>query len=102
MWTGDPIGVISKRDIKRALDKQFVHAGERKHRVRHIANLDTYIVDLTVPLDNVVLEMARQHTGTALVVRQGHLVGIFTASDACQYLGKMLNSFFPRGSDDAA
>jgi len=99
---GNPVGVISARDIKRALDQNFVHAGEKEHRVKHIANLDAYIVDLTVPLDSVVLEMAQQHTGTALVVRKGRLVGIFTATDACRYLGKLLRAFFPRGSDDAA
>lgn len=100
---GTPVGVISERDIKRALDQDFMRVGKKQgHRVKHIANLDAFIVDLTVPLDSVVLEMARKHTGTALVVRQGRLVGIFTASDACNYLGKMLNSIFPRGSDDAA
>jgi CBS domain-containing protein len=99
---GKPVGVISDRDIKRALDQQFVRAGESKHRVRHISNFDTYIVDLAAPLDSVVLEMARKHTGTALVVRGGRLVGIFTASDACRYLGKLLSSLYPHGSDDAA
>jgi acetoin utilization protein AcuB len=99
---GKPVGVISLLDIKRTLDQQSARAGKDKHLVRHIANLDSYIVDLATPLDNVVLEMADRHIATALIVKQGRLVGIFTSSDAFSYLGRLLSALFPRGSDDAA
>ena len=98
---GKPVGVITDRDIKRALDQQFVTPGNGEHRVRHIANLDTYIVDLAAPVDSVLLEMARQHIATALVVREGTLVCIFTSTDVFTFLGKLLATLFPRG-DDAA
>jgi acetoin utilization protein AcuB len=92
---GKPAGVISNRDIKK-------YAKPGKLHVRDIANVDTYVVDLAVPLDTVLVEMARRHIHTGLVVRGGRLVGIFTATDVFVYLARLLGSFFPRDSDDAA
>ena len=99
---GRPVGVISSKDIKRALDTQHSGSGEEDHLVRDIANLDIYIVDFAAPLDDVVLEMASQHNATALVVRKGRLIGIFTASDAFKCLGHFLKTLYPRDGDDAA
>jgi acetoin utilization protein AcuB len=96
---GKPVGVVSDRDVKRAQSEQ---PGGGERCVRDIAHLDTYIVELTAPLDNVVLEMARRHIATGLVVREGRLVGIFTATDVFTYLGKLLATLYPRGSDDVA
>lgn len=99
---GRPVGVISRKDIKRAFEATFADTAERQSRVRNIANLDTYIVDFAAPLDDVVLEMASQHNATALVVKKGRLVGIFTASDAFKCLGHFLKTLYPRDGDDAA
>ncbi len=62
-----------------------------------------YVVELSEPLDIVVLHMARQRIDSALVVKNERLVGIFTMTDACRFLGGLLRSLFPRGQgDDAA
>jgi CBS domain-containing protein len=94
---GNPLGVVTDRAAKRLLARRPGHAS-----VRDVANLDIHIVDLLAPLDAVILEMARQHVTTALVVREGRLVGILTASNVFTYLGKLLEALFPRGSGDAA
>jgi len=99
---GKPVGVISNRDIRRAFDASSARKGNDQRHVRDIANLDTYVVDLRAPLDTVVLEMARRHIHTGLVVKEGRLIGIFTATDLFKYLAMLLSVFFPRGSDDAA
>jgi acetoin utilization protein AcuB len=96
---GKPVGVVSDRDVKRA---QSEKPGGGKGRVRDIVDLNAYIVELTVPLDTVVMEMARRHIATGLVVRDGRLIGIFTATDVFTYLGKLLATLYPRGSDDVA
>ena len=96
---GKPVGVVSDRDVRRAQSEQPPEGGGR---VRDIADLDAYIVELTVPLDSVVNEMARRHIATGLVVRDGRLVGIFTSTDVFTYLGKLLATLYPRGSDDVA
>lgn len=95
---GKPVGVVSDRDVKRAQSEP----GKGEPRVRDIADLNAYIVELTAPLDGVVNEMARRHIATGLVVREGRLVGIFTATDVFTYLGKLLATLYPRGSDDVA
>jgi CBS domain-containing protein len=96
-----PIGVITQRAAERLLAKLSAHAAEQT-RVREVADLDIYVVDLLAPLDRVILEMARQHVTTALVVREKRLVGTLTASDVFSYLGRLLGALFPRGSGDAA
>jgi len=99
---GKPVGVISDRDIRRAFDGDPAEKGNDERHVHDIANLNTYVVDLRAPLDVVVLEMARRHIHAGLVVKEGRLIGIFTATDLFKYLAMLLSVFFPRGSDDAA
>ena len=78
-------------------------AGRATLRVRDVVPRDAYIVELTEPLDVVVLHMARHRIDCALVVKRQRLVGIFTMTDACRFLGGWLRSLFPRGDgDDAA
>jgi len=48
---------------------------------------------------DAVLEVS---PGSALVVRKGKLVGIFTVTDACRVLGEILKGRFDGGDDDVA
>jgi CBS domain-containing protein len=68
--------------------------------VRDVRCHEAYIVELSEPLDIVVLHMARHRIDSALVVRNQRLVGIFTMTDACRFLGELLGSLFPRGQGD--
>jgi hypothetical protein len=45
--------------------------------------------------------MAAEHIGSALVTKNGHLVGIFTATDACRVFCRHLRSIFPKNPGDA-
>lgn len=93
MQDGQPMGVLTAADVLgRAAEGS---AGEACRR-------NVYIVDLYEPLDRVLTNMAEQHFESALVVKEGKLVGIFTITDACRYFGKLLRTLFPRGSGDAA
>ena len=89
------VGVISARDLSRA--------GEGARSVRDVAHLEAYVVDLSTPIDRVLLHMAEEHIDAALVVKKGRLVGIFTFTDACQQFAECLQAFFPSaGGDEAA
>lgn len=91
------VGIVTARDLER------VAAARPKPRtVREIATSPAYTVGLDEPLDNVVLHMAANRLGSALVVRQGKVVGIFTTTDALQVLARHLRRDFPEGGDDAA
>jgi hypothetical protein len=47
--------------------------------------------------------MAEYHIGSALILKQGKLVGIFTATDACRCFGEYLRALFPDDTgNDAA
>jgi acetoin utilization protein AcuB len=92
--------VISDREILATLDARGGRAD--KIRIGEIALPEAYVVELTEPLDVVLLHMARTHTHCALVVKEGKLVGIFTITDACRCFGEMLREMFPRGGGDEA
>jgi acetoin utilization protein AcuB len=90
---GRLVGVISAREIQLATSARVV-------RDTHLSG--AYVVELNEPLDRVLLTMARSHLGSALVVKRGKLVGIFTTSDACRIFGECLRNLFPNDDDEAA
>ena len=90
---GRLVGVISARELEVATDARVV-------RDAHLAG--AYVVELTERLDRVLLTMAKSHLGSALVVKRGKLVGIFTTSDACRIFGECLRNLFPNDDDEAA
>ncbi|HEX5138738.1 MAG TPA: CBS domain-containing protein [Planctomycetota bacterium] len=53
---------------------------------------DPYTVPPETPLEKVLRDMGERRIGSALVVRSGRLVGIFTAHDACTQLAHMLGA----------
>lgn len=103
MHQGELVGIVSDRDIKLALDPGLGLPGEEKLTVRNVCVRDAYKVQAGEPLDKVLMEMARRHIGSALVVRHERLVGIFTVTDACRHFARFLRQLFPRGGgEDAA
>jgi acetoin utilization protein AcuB len=86
-------GVISDRDIRGALGPD-AHAAE-KHSVRNAFHDDAYTVEAHTPLDEVAQTMAERHIGSAIVTKAGKLVGVFTTTDACVALARVLRERFP-------
>jgi len=99
---GELVGVATHRDIALLVNPALDRGHRQKIRVRQVCTLDPYVVDLNAPLDSVVAEMAARHIGSALVVRKGKLVGIFTVTDACTTLAGILRARFASGGGDAA
>ncbi len=98
---GRLVGVVTQRDIGLLRD-----AAVREPRALSVGEAcvrDAYVVDVDAPLDDVLLEMARRHIGSALVTKNGKLAGIFTVTDACRCFGELLRARFPSpGGDEAA
>ena len=94
------VGVLTDRDLKRALDPDLGLPPKDELFVRDVFEPHAYVVDATEPLDNVLEHMATEHIGSALVTKHGRLVGIFTATDACRVFCRHLRSIFPRRSAD--
>ena len=63
-----------------------------KTLVEEAMSKDLYLVEPSEPLANVAREMARRQVGSAIVVEDGRLAGIFTSTDACRVLGEILSA----------
>ena len=97
------VGIITDRDIRTVLSPPLGRKVANDLTVEDIYVHDAYTVDLNEPLENVLLNMAERHIGSALVTRKGRLAGVFTAVDACRCFGEYLRENFPRpGGDEAA
>jgi acetoin utilization protein AcuB len=93
-------GVLTDRDLKRAFDPDLGLPPKDELFVRDVFQPEAYVVESSQPLDEVLDHMVTEHIGSALVAKDGHLVGIFTATDACRVLCRHLRSMFPKGSSD--
>jgi len=88
------VGIITDRDLKRALDPSLGLPSRDELFVRDIYLPEPYVVDVATPLDQVLAEMTRRHVGSVLVTKRDRLVGIFTAMDACRLYGEHLRTLF--------
>jgi acetoin utilization protein AcuB len=75
-------GIITDRDLKLAMGINGVDP--EKTLIEEIATEDPYITTPEASLDEVVSILAERKIGSALVVDNHKLVGIFTATDALQ------------------
>ena len=94
------LGVLTDRDLKRALDPSLGLPPKEELFVRDVFIPDAYVVDVHEPLDGVLDHLSSQHLGSALVTKNGRLVGIFTLTDAARLYCRHLRSLFPSHSGD--
>lgn len=97
---GELVGVLTDRDIKLALGPDLGSPAERELAVRDVYQPDSYVVDAGASLEQVAATMAERHLGSALVTRADKLVGIFTATDACRALARVLHERHPDAGPD--
>jgi acetoin utilization protein AcuB len=93
-------GVLTDRDIKLALGPDLGSPPERELRVSDVFQPECYVVDAGDRLEEVAATMAERHVGSALVTRAGKLVGIFTTTDACRALARVLREQHPDSPPD--
>ena len=94
------LGVLTDRDLKRALDPSLGLSPKAELFVRDVFVPDAYVVDVGEPLDSVLDRLSSQHIGSALVTKNERLVGIFTLTDAARLYCRHLRSLFPSHSGD--
>jgi len=99
---GRLVGVLAERDLQLVMGSVASPEQRASLTVRDACVLDAYVVETSEPLDRVLLTMARRHIGSALVVKNGKLAGIFTVTDACRCFAEFLESRFPEIGDDIA
>lgn len=87
---GKVVGLISDRDIQ--LVEALEGVDPNKVLVVDAMSMSPYTVDPDSPLDEVCDEMAEHKYGSAVVVQNGKVVGIFTTVDALKALSELLKS----------
>jgi acetoin utilization protein AcuB len=99
---GRVVGIISQRDVYRLLDRFLPSADKAQIRARDIMMAEPYLVGFDAPLNEVALEMAKRHIGSAIVLHHEKLAGILSATDICRILAEVLEAEFSAPGDDAA
>ena len=92
MKNGQVFGLISDRDLKSV----FAFAGANPKEL-HVGDICTDHLFVTKPealISEVASEMALRKMGSAIVMDNGKLVGIFTATDAMKALSDICESRF--------
>lgn len=85
-------GILSDRDLKLAAG--LLDMPLEKIKVEDICQTHLYTANPDAALDSVVSEMAEHHYGSAVIVQNSKLVGIFTTVDACRALADVLHQRF--------
>jgi acetoin utilization protein AcuB len=86
---GRLVGMLTQRDLAviEGLDGVDPHAVQ----VEDAMSTEVYAVRPEAPLDEVAGEMAEKKYGSAVVVQNGHVVGIFTSVDLARALVELLH-----------
>ena len=87
-------GIITDRDIKLLLGPELGSPDPKELTVEDAYVSDSFIVDLDMPLVDVLAEMIERHLGAALVTTHGRLAGIFTVMDAARVLYEHLQETY--------
>lgn len=98
---GEIVGIVTDRDIKLVLGPDCGNPDEWELKV-HDAYVDRpCVVPASTPVAAVARTMAEHHIGSAIVTKNGKLVGIFTVTDACRALAEIIEGH-PAGTDCVA
>lgn len=85
-------GILSDRDVKSIL--AFAGTNPRTIKVGEICSDTPYLTQPDALLHEVAAEMAEKKFGSALVIDNGKLVGIFTTTNACMALADICEQRF--------
>ncbi len=83
----EPVGMVSLRDLHLMQTLPDVRVDEVP--VEDAMETDLYIVGPDTRIDVVAEQMADRKLGSALVVKEGDLFGLFTTTDALRALGEL-------------
>jgi len=84
------VGMVTDGDLHRA--EALSGVDPSKVELRAVMSAKPYTVSPDAPVDEVVREMAGHKYGSAVVVDNGHVVGVFTAVDAMTAFAELLQT----------
>ena len=86
---GELVGMLTERDL--ALIETLKEVDPHALKVEEAMSLGVYKVSPDARLDEVVGEMASKKYGSAVVVQNNKVVGIFTTVDVCTAFAALLH-----------
>lgn len=92
---GRLVGMLSERDLKLAFAIAATGDIGESLNVGDVCNLEAYVVEHSTPVDQVMMHMAENRLGSALVTRGGKLVGILTNTDVYRCYAELLKIAYP-------
>lgn len=93
VFNGKTYGIVSDRDLKYATS--LAGFNPRDAKLRDVCEDQPYVTRPDAPVNEVGAELADRKVGSALVMDNGHLVGIFTTTDACRALDDICQNRLP-------
>ena len=84
------VGIVTEGDLLRAQSLKGMDPTTTD--LRSVMQARPYTVGPDAPVDEVVREMAGHKYGSAVVVDNGHVVGVFTAVDAMSAFAELLQT----------
>jgi acetoin utilization protein AcuB len=87
---GKLVGIVTDRDVH--LVESLKDVDPRLVTVSDAMSQSIYSVSPESPLDEVVAEMGAHKYGSAVVMQNEKVVGIFTTVDVCRAFAELLNS----------
>lgn len=92
---GRLVGMLSERDLKLAFGLAATASSEEILNVGDVCNLDAYVVEYDTPVDHVLMYLAENRLSSALVTRNGKLVGLLTNTDVYRHYVELLKIAYP-------
>ena len=102
--SGEPVGILTERDILRKVVSQALDAGSTK--IKDVMTSPPTTIDYNKPLREAVELMVRKGLRRMLVTENGRIVGIFTMRDivkqmrTCLHCGKEIMSIIDSDTPD--
>ena len=90
LTAGRLVGMVTERDL--GLIESLVGIDPNKVTVEEAMSTSVYSVNPETPLDEVVSEMSLHKYGSAVVMSNEKVVGIFTTVDVCHALSELLKT----------
>jgi len=84
---GKLVGIVTQRDLLLIESLPDVSADVP---VDDALVRDVFVVEPADPVGRVCAKMAERRVGSAVVMRAGQIVGLFTVTDACRVLARVL------------
>ena len=87
---GELIGVLSERDLH--LIESLAGVDPKRVTIEEAMSTSVYAVTPETKLDEVLSSMAENKYGCAVVIQNGHVVGVFTTVDVCAAFADLLRT----------